>query len=252
MSSSWIGIQIFSAELRAWARANLGIKVGQTAPGYLRGNGPNKSSLRILEKSWAIQVQRGLGTSFPTLLSEATLAYNAAPNAAIGSSPFFQVFGMEPCLPALQPLFPAHTEEQRSIRQEENRMRCTLCTAVEQQDTLAPHPARNVQCGDHVVHYLSEWRRRTENRKKTNTSTLVVDPFLTWLKRAPRSSSKPLGQRQGQTRKVPIRLVRVLEAAIQAGESQDREDLQEDRPPGPGSTSLGGQRPRQEKPQEED
>eukprot|EP00922_Rhytidocystis_sp_ex-Travisia-forbesii_P068205 GHVS01101565.1.p1 GENE.GHVS01101565.1~~GHVS01101565.1.p1 ORF type:complete len:277 (-),score=18.54 GHVS01101565.1:548-1378(-) len=96
---------IFSQEFKAWTRAEMGVQVGQTSPGYPQGNGINESSHRTLEKSIAIQVQRGLGVPFPTLLSEATLAHNAAPNVSIGSSPFCQVFGEEPCLPGLQNLF---------------------------------------------------------------------------------------------------------------------------------------------------
>eukprot|EP00922_Rhytidocystis_sp_ex-Travisia-forbesii_P039822 GHVS01059252.1.p1 GENE.GHVS01059252.1~~GHVS01059252.1.p1 ORF type:complete len:500 (+),score=43.61 GHVS01059252.1:463-1962(+) len=218
---------IFSEELRLWIREELGIRVGQVSPGYPQGNGLNETSHRTLEKTLAIQLQKGVQASFPTLLAEATMAYNAAPNATIGSSPFFRLFGMEPCLPGFQAFHQAGTEEQRQFRQDESRIACALRTAVEVQEALTLHPARNVKPGDYVVFHLSRYRQRQEKltsglyQYSCDWSLPHIVVKVDELKVLVRAA----GQREGKVQQVPLRLVRVLKGVDEFGKGPTDDSL---------------------------
>eukprot|EP00922_Rhytidocystis_sp_ex-Travisia-forbesii_P068219 GHVS01101584.1.p4 GENE.GHVS01101584.1~~GHVS01101584.1.p4 ORF type:complete len:138 (-),score=21.71 GHVS01101584.1:378-791(-) len=104
-------------------------------------------------------------------------------------------------------------------------------SAVEVQDALSLHPARTVKVGDQVVYYLTDWQRRIEKQKGDQhqyTSDWSLPNLVVDLEGS-KVVVRPIGQRKGPLRQVPLRLVRVLQAADQAGERRERQEMQEGR-----------------------
>eukprot|EP00922_Rhytidocystis_sp_ex-Travisia-forbesii_P034333 GHVS01050978.1.p1 GENE.GHVS01050978.1~~GHVS01050978.1.p1 ORF type:complete len:151 (+),score=16.22 GHVS01050978.1:252-704(+) len=120
---SWTSSRPGGSQPSGCLREDLGIKLGFSSPGYPQGNAINES--------------------FPLLLGEATMAYNAAPNASLGDSPYRRLLGMESRLPGLAWL-PTPSEEGRQQLQAEGRVQQALRVAIESQSALHLHPASNL------------------------------------------------------------------------------------------------------------
>lgn len=88
---------------------------------YPQGNAMNESSHRILESAIRCSPQWE-SSDFASLVSEATLVYNASPNVSIGDSPSSFLYGCDPCLPGLEPFYVSLSDEARRVVLKDRRM----------------------------------------------------------------------------------------------------------------------------------
>eukprot|EP00922_Rhytidocystis_sp_ex-Travisia-forbesii_P048380 GHVS01072053.1.p1 GENE.GHVS01072053.1~~GHVS01072053.1.p1 ORF type:complete len:199 (+),score=20.85 GHVS01072053.1:876-1472(+) len=119
----WSSSRLGGCQPSGYLKKDLGVKLGFSSAGYPQGNAINES--------------------FPVLLGEATMAYNAAPNSSIGDSPYRRLLGMESRLPGLTWL-PLPSEEGRQQLQAEGRVQQALRVAIESQNSLQLHPSRHL------------------------------------------------------------------------------------------------------------
>eukprot|EP00922_Rhytidocystis_sp_ex-Travisia-forbesii_P004031 GHVS01005857.1.p1 GENE.GHVS01005857.1~~GHVS01005857.1.p1 ORF type:complete len:297 (-),score=30.43 GHVS01005857.1:67-957(-) len=190
---------VYTAAVQKYLREDLGVKLGFSSPGYPQGNSINET--------------------FPVLLGEATMAYNAAPNASLGDSPYRRLLGMESRLPGLAWL-PLPTEEGRQQLQAEGRVQQALRVAIESQSALHLHPASHLHKGDNVVYFLTDYQRRrgalTSGHHQYSSSwslpQLVIDIS------GGRAIVRPLHDRRAPVRMVPLRLCRRYGPSVQRGQ----------------------------------
>ena len=147
-----------------------------------------------------------------TLLVEATIAYNAAPNAYLNESPFRRLFGMDSAIPGLPMAREIVSESQRQYVQEESRILQSLRHAVEVQDSLSLQPIRNIKTGDLVVYYLTDWQYRSNAKVSGHfqyTSKWSLPHRVMDIENQ-RVVVKALSQRGAKDRVIPLRLCRKL------------------------------------------
>ena len=92
----------FQTEFSNYFTRELGAYHTISSPYYPQGNGINEASHKAINRSIAAYFLQSPTASFSEALSAATAVHNSAPHSATGQSPFYQLFGFEPCLPGWQ------------------------------------------------------------------------------------------------------------------------------------------------------
>lgn len=204
---------IYTIQVRRYITEQLGTKIIQSSPGYPQGNGLNETSHKVLEKSIAIQVQRGVDIPFEDLVAEAAFAHNITFNVNLGTSPYQRLYGMEAQMPHHQQLTNLHiTEQARQQLQLEGRIRQALLWNMRHEERMILATCNNIKKGDTVVYHRNVYEQRfnsDKNRHEQYTSDWST-PQLVLQVQEGSVTVRDLYLPRSQPRTVPMRLCRRL------------------------------------------
>eukprot|EP00922_Rhytidocystis_sp_ex-Travisia-forbesii_P071662 GHVS01106947.1.p1 GENE.GHVS01106947.1~~GHVS01106947.1.p1 ORF type:complete len:383 (+),score=33.61 GHVS01106947.1:144-1151(+) len=138
----------------------MGSRLIYTSVAYPQGNAINESSHRAIEASIRSRLSYERDMPFPVLLRDAVLAYNATPHSAIGSSPFYKLYGFDMTFPGWQAVDERPTEEVRHARLRLERLCSLVRSNMLRDEQLRLSSGHNFSVGDMVVYHMSEYERR--------------------------------------------------------------------------------------------
>eukprot|EP00915_Cephaloidophora_sp_WS-2016_P009149 GHVH01012965.1.p1 GENE.GHVH01012965.1~~GHVH01012965.1.p1 ORF type:complete len:170 (+),score=10.29 GHVH01012965.1:336-845(+) len=137
-----------------------------TSPYYPQGNAINEASHQAISRTLRSRLQASSSSSltFAAVLADTILSHNASHQSAIGDSPFFRLFGKDPCLPGLQEYMKATVEPERL-----STLQTRLLDQLSLEDTPlpstadAPTPVVTFQVGDIVLFPRTPFERSRDS-----------------------------------------------------------------------------------------
>ena len=206
------GASFTSQSFRTYVQG-LGIRQIYSSPAYPQGNALNEASHKALEAGLRTRLQYDDKASFPELLAETTIVYNATPHAAIGDAPYTCLFGQNMLLPGWQAFIRDDADDVRYATMFDQRLRTMMRSILNQQTTLQLRSSNQYRVGDVVVYRLSPYEQKT---LATDTSYGIEWSLPCRVLRVLGEALEvcPMHGSTQQSRQVPMTYVRRLQGPV--------------------------------------
>ena len=187
-----------------------------TSPYYPQGNAVNEAVHNAIEMGLSTTAYQSEMPSFEEALSDVTAVYNSTPHPATGQTPNYAMFGAELTMPGWQERRP-NTEEavdrgrRRLAEKQEWSVRCRYAS-----DPQLKLKAMEVQPGDWVVYWLSDYERGRELRGRDTSYNAKWSLPARVLKVRDKQCTVICWGGDKSQRDVPIAHVRILEGGVPA------------------------------------
>ena len=214
------GSEYVAEEFQQFVRGKLRARTVRTSPYYPQGNGINESSHQSVNAMIASQILCAQTNDFMDVIRRVTTVYNATPHGRLGCSPFYAMFGSEMMFPGWQNLVSHPKQEQKLANMEAVRIRHAIESRLKEFDQYRINGTNKlVRVGDWIRYKLGDYEKNSHFGSAHVTDTVKFQPRWSFPckvmnVRGSQVTVQMLGAPYEPTRKVPMKLIRIMPTEI--------------------------------------